>query len=297
MPRIFVLSLHRRLYFIAMPWGRAGPVGNAVLKSSWKRVSSVSVSCVTLHHVNFVVAFKVDDAGGVLIEEVVGHHQARIVAAQHDVVRPGCPHRTQLTTPTCFRLARSVVSSMPTWPAWNSPKIRRSPLCGVARIWPIPPRHRRFHVRRHGGAIECRDAGARIGIDQRRYGRRTSPRCSRYPCGSLGSIFTSMVPSAGPPSGEFRVDRLGDLALRCSPRCAPMPRRTGPAEPGSVLLGRMKSAVIIRFRSGRAEMPCGLNPSTGGFGPFLEHRHRAEVIADEVQLAVEFGDAARALRR
>ena len=28
--------------------------------------------------------------------------------------------------------------------------------------------------------------------------------------------------------------------------------------------GRMKSLVIIRFNSGRTEMPCGLNPSVGG---------------------------------
>src|SRR5437762_13729644 len=42
------------------------------------------------------------------------------------------------------------------------------------------------------------------------------------------------------------------------------PRRTGPAEPASVEVGRMKSEVIIRFRSGREEIPWGLNPSSGG---------------------------------
>ena len=35
-------------HFIAMPWGRAGPVLKAVLKSSLNRLSSVRVSCVTL---------------------------------------------------------------------------------------------------------------------------------------------------------------------------------------------------------------------------------------------------------
>jgi hypothetical protein len=35
---------HIPSYFIAIPWGRAGPVGKAMLKSSLKRVSSVSVS-------------------------------------------------------------------------------------------------------------------------------------------------------------------------------------------------------------------------------------------------------------
>ena len=40
--------VHDLAYFIAIPWGRAGPVGKAVLKSSLKRVSSVSVSLVTL---------------------------------------------------------------------------------------------------------------------------------------------------------------------------------------------------------------------------------------------------------
>jgi hypothetical protein len=38
----------RRCYFIAIPWGRAGPVLKAVLKSSLNRLSSVRVSCVTL---------------------------------------------------------------------------------------------------------------------------------------------------------------------------------------------------------------------------------------------------------
>src|ERR1700757_3136143 len=38
----------RRYYFIAIPWGRAGPVLKAVLKSSLNRLSSVRVSCVTL---------------------------------------------------------------------------------------------------------------------------------------------------------------------------------------------------------------------------------------------------------
>jgi hypothetical protein len=38
----------RQSYFIAMPWGRAGPVLKAVSKSKLNRLSSVRVSCVTL---------------------------------------------------------------------------------------------------------------------------------------------------------------------------------------------------------------------------------------------------------
>ena len=70
------------------------------------------------------------------------------------------------------------------------------------------------------------------------------------------------------------------------------PRRTGPGEPASVLVGRMKSEVIIRFRSGRAEMPWGLNPSIGGLAG---HSWNIDTVpkwlADEMQLAVEFGHA------
>ena len=32
------------------------------------------------------------------------------------------------------------MSSMPTWPAWNDPKISRRPLRGIASSWVIPPR-------------------------------------------------------------------------------------------------------------------------------------------------------------
>ena len=37
---------------------------------------------------DFVVAFKVNDTRGVFVEEVVCHHQAIVIAAQHYVVRP-----------------------------------------------------------------------------------------------------------------------------------------------------------------------------------------------------------------
>ena len=71
------------------------------------------------------------------------------------------------------------------------------------------------------------------------------------------------------------------------------PRRTGPGEPVSVLLGRMKSEVIIRFRSGRAEMPWGLNPSSGGVAG---HSWNIDMVpkwlATKCMLAVEFGHAA-----
>ena len=39
--------------------------------------------------VDFVVAFKVNDARGVFVEEVVCHHEALVIAAQHQVVRSG----------------------------------------------------------------------------------------------------------------------------------------------------------------------------------------------------------------
>jgi len=37
--------------------------------------------------VDFVVAFKVNDARGVFVEEVVCHHKAIVIAAQRQVVR------------------------------------------------------------------------------------------------------------------------------------------------------------------------------------------------------------------
>ena len=37
--------------------------------------------------VDFMVAFKVNNARSIFIEEVVGHHKATIVAVQHNVVR------------------------------------------------------------------------------------------------------------------------------------------------------------------------------------------------------------------
>src|SRR5262245_27858043 len=49
----------------------------------------------------------------------------------------------------------------------------------------------------------------------------------------------------------------------------------GPGTTFSVESGKMKSLVSIRLRSGRAEMPCGLNPSTGGIlghEPTLHYR-------------------------
>ena len=39
--------------------------------------------------VNFVVAFEVDDACVVFVQEVIGHHKAAVVLAQHKVMRSG----------------------------------------------------------------------------------------------------------------------------------------------------------------------------------------------------------------
>ena len=88
------------------------------------------------------------------------------------------------------------------------------------------------------------------------------------------------------------MDGLGDLA------CAVIPDAHGtsqdrPRRTQQRAVGRMKSEVIIRFRSGRAEMPWGLNPSSGGLeGHSWNIDIGAEVVGDEMHPAVEFGNAA-----
>ena len=52
----------------------------------------------------------------------------------------------------------------------------------------------------------------------------------------------------------------------------------------SVLAGSMKSLVTIRLSSGRAEMPCGLNPSAGGV---------VRPLPDQVEVLVELRNATR----
>ena len=110
-----VVHPHGGTYFIAMPCGRAGPVGKAVLKSRLKRSSSVRLSCVTFRTSHFVVAFKVDDSGVVLIEKVVCNNQPGIIVGQHEVVRPGVLSEADDRAGNLFQSStRSVVSSMPT---------------------------------------------------------------------------------------------------------------------------------------------------------------------------------------
>ena len=62
-------------------------MGKAVLKSRLNRVSSDEGIARDFDDADLVVAFKMNDAGVVLVEEVVGDDQAAVVAAQHQVVR------------------------------------------------------------------------------------------------------------------------------------------------------------------------------------------------------------------
>ena len=81
-------------YLTAIPCGRAGPVGNAVLKSRLNRVSSFEAVPRHLEDVDLVVPLELDLPGTregehVLDEEVVRDDQPPVVVRQHDVVRPG----------------------------------------------------------------------------------------------------------------------------------------------------------------------------------------------------------------
>ena len=71
-----------------MPWGRAGPVANAVLKSTtWNAGSTVRLCSPTSSTCTLWSPSRWTFPNVILVEEVVGHHEPLVVVRQVDGVR------------------------------------------------------------------------------------------------------------------------------------------------------------------------------------------------------------------
>ena len=116
----------QRLSLIARPCGRAGPVTNAVLKSSWKRGSSLRSLSVIFATWTRWSAFSMDLPRIIFIQEVVRNDQALFIFSQRDVMRTAAGARSS-TLSTFGAAADSTYRTLTTFPAIFIEMKRRLP--------------------------------------------------------------------------------------------------------------------------------------------------------------------------
>ena len=155
----------QRAYFIATPCGPRRPGGESGVEVELEALIFDQAVVRHLHHAHFVVAFKVDDSGVILVEKVVGNYQPRIVFRQFDVMRPGVlseAHNRPGNLPQLGAI-RGVEHANLTRP--NKPEDQ--PVAALRRGHDLThaAANRRLDVRCHGSEIERRSGGAVLRID------------------------------------------------------------------------------------------------------------------------------------
>jgi hypothetical protein len=73
-------------YLLAIPCGRAGPVGTAVLKSQLEARVRNEVATRHVQHVDLMITLQVNHAERILVQEIVGYDQALVVLRKIYVV-------------------------------------------------------------------------------------------------------------------------------------------------------------------------------------------------------------------